>query len=49
MAGGGQARNLLVVGQIAVTLVLLFGGMLFARSFAELVRVESRAFRATAF
>jgi predicted permease len=40
VSGGGQARNLLVVAQIAVTLVLLFGGVLFARSFAELVRVN---------
>jgi predicted permease len=40
VTGGGQARNLLVVAQIAVTLVLLFGGVLFARSFAELVRVN---------
>ncbi len=40
VAGGGQARNLLVVAQIAVPLVLLFGGVLFARSFAELVRVN---------
>lgn len=35
-----QARNLLVVAQISITLVLLFGGTLFARSFAELVRVN---------
>src|SRR5260370_35599033 len=40
VAGGGQARNLVVVAQIAVTVVLLFGGVLFARSFAELVRVN---------
>jgi putative ABC transport system permease protein len=40
VTGGGQARNLLVVAQIAVTLVLLFGGVLFARSFAELIRVN---------
>ena len=40
VTGGGQARNLLVVAQIAVTLVLLFGGVLFARSFAELVAVN---------
>ena len=40
VAGGGQARNLLVVAQIAVTLVLLFGGLLFARSFAALLRVN---------
>jgi predicted permease len=40
VTGGGRARNLLVVAQIAVTLILLFGGLLFARSFSELVRVN---------
>jgi putative ABC transport system permease protein len=40
VTSGGQARNTLVIAQIAVTLVLLFGGMLFARSFSQLVRVN---------
>jgi predicted permease len=40
VTGGSQARNLLVVAQIAFTLVLLFGGTLFARSFTELLRVN---------
>jgi putative ABC transport system permease protein len=40
VTGGGRARNSLVVAQIAVTLILLFGGLLFARSFSELVRVN---------
>ncbi len=40
VAGGGQARNLLVVAQIAGTLILLFGGLLFARSFSEVLRVN---------
>jgi len=40
VAGGGQARNLLVVAQIAVTLILLFGGLLFARSLSALLHVN---------
>ncbi len=40
VTGGGQARNLLVVAQIAVTLILLFGGLLFARSLSALLRVN---------
>ena len=40
VAGGAQARNLLVVAQIAITLILLFGGLLFARSFSEVLRVN---------
>jgi putative ABC transport system permease protein len=38
--GGGRTRNLLVVGQIAVTLVLLLVGSMFARSFSALVQVK---------
>jgi predicted permease len=40
VAGGGQARNLLVVAQIAVTIILLFAGLLFARSLSALLRVN---------
>jgi predicted permease len=40
VTGGGRARSLLVVAQIAVTLLLLFEGLLFARSFRALVRVH---------
>jgi putative ABC transport system permease protein len=40
VAGGSHSRNPLIVGQIAVTLVLLFGGVLFARSFAALLNVR---------
>jgi predicted permease len=40
VAGGGPARNILVVAQIAVTLILLFGGLLFARSLAALLKVN---------
>ena len=40
ITAGAQARNLLVVAQIAVTLILLFGGLLFARSFSALLRVN---------
>lgn len=40
VAGGGRARNVLVVAQISVTLILLFGGALFARSFSALLRVN---------
>jgi predicted permease len=38
--GGARARNLLVLAQIAITLVLLFGGLLFARSFSNLLQVN---------
>jgi putative ABC transport system permease protein len=37
---GGRARNVLVVGQIAVTLTLLLAGLLFVRSFSALLRVR---------
>jgi predicted permease len=40
VTAGGTARNVLVVAQIAVTLALLFGGMLFTRSFASLLQVQ---------
>ncbi|PWU11680.1 MAG: hypothetical protein C5B51_02165 [Terriglobia bacterium] len=40
VAGGGRARNTLVIAQIAVTLVLLFSGALFARSLQALLRVN---------
>ncbi|HEV2687154.1 MAG TPA: ABC transporter permease [Bryobacteraceae bacterium] len=40
VTGGGQARNLLVVAQITVTLILLFGALLFGRSFAALQAVN---------
>ena len=40
VTAGGTARNALVVAQIAVTLALLFGGMLFARSFVSLLQVQ---------
>ncbi|MGJ5813941.1 ABC transporter permease [Paludibaculum fermentans] len=40
VAGGGRSRNILVVAQVAVTVVLLFGGALFLRSFSELLRVQ---------
>lgn len=40
VTGGGRARNLLVVGQIAVTLILLLAGLLFVRSFSALLRVK---------
>jgi len=40
IASGGRARNILVVAQIAVTLVLVLGGLLFVRSFAALMRVR---------
>jgi hypothetical protein len=39
-AGGGSARSVLVIGQTAVTLVLLLTGTLFARSLQELLRVD---------
>lgn len=37
---GGRTRSFLVVAQISVTLVLLFGGLLFVRSFTALLRVN---------
>jgi len=40
VTGGGRARNLLVVAQVTVALILLFGGLLFARSFSALLRVN---------
>ena len=40
VTGGMRTRNLLVVAQITITLVLLFGGSLFARSFSALLRVN---------
>jgi len=40
VTGGGQARNILVAAQIMVTLILLFGGLLFARSFLAMLRVS---------
>ncbi len=40
VTGGGTARDLLVIAQVAVTLILLFGGLLFARSFSRLIRVN---------
>jgi putative ABC transport system permease protein len=40
VAGGGRAQNALVMAQVAVTLVLLFGGGLFARSLAVLLQVN---------
>ncbi len=40
VTGGGRARNVLVVAQITVTLVLLIGGLLFARSFSQLIQVN---------
>jgi putative ABC transport system permease protein len=40
VAGGGIDRDLLVVAQIAVTLILVFAGLLFARSFSALLRVN---------
>jgi predicted permease len=40
VAGGGIDRDLLVVAQIAVALILVFAGLLFARSFSALLRVN---------
>lgn len=40
VTGGGQARNTLVVAQIAVSLILLIGGLLFVRSFSALLAVK---------
>ncbi len=40
ITGSVRTRNLLVVAQVAVALILLFGGSLFARSFSALLRVK---------
>jgi predicted permease len=40
VSGSGGARNVLVIAQVAVTLILLFGGLLFARSFSALEQVK---------
>ena len=40
ITAGGQARNLLVIAQVALTLILLLGAVLFARSFAALLQVK---------
>ena len=40
LAGGSTIRNALVVAQIAVTLVLVFGGGLLARSLAAVMKVN---------
>ena len=40
VTGGGQTRNLLVTGQIAVTLVLLLAGLLLGRSFSAVLQVN---------
>jgi predicted permease len=40
ITAGGQARTLLVIAQVALTLVLLLGALLFARSFAALLQVK---------
>jgi putative ABC transport system permease protein len=40
VAGGGRTRNALVVAQIAVTIVVLFSGALFARSLGALLKVN---------
>jgi predicted permease len=40
VAGGGGTRNALVVAQIAVTIVVLFSGALFARSLGALLKVN---------
>jgi putative ABC transport system permease protein len=40
VAAGMRSRDVLVVVQVAVTLLLVFGGLLFARSFAALSRVS---------
>lgn len=37
---GGRSRGILVVAQVALTVVLLFGGALFLHSFLELLRVQ---------
>ncbi|MBV9401916.1 MAG: ABC transporter permease [Bryobacterales bacterium] len=40
VTGGNRARGVLVVAQVAVTIVLLFGGTLFVRSLAAVWRVN---------
>ena len=40
VTGGGRARNMLVMAQMTVTLILIFGGLLFARSFRALLEVN---------
>ena len=40
VTSGGRTRNLLVVGQIAATLILLLAGLLFGRSFSALLQVN---------
>jgi putative ABC transport system permease protein len=40
VTSGGRARNFLVIAQIALTLMLLLGGLLFARSFSALLQVQ---------
>ena len=40
VAGGGRARAVLVVAQVAITIVLLIDGALFARSLAAVLRVN---------
>jgi predicted permease len=40
IAGAGGARSILVIGQVAVTIVLLFGGALLARSLTTLLHVD---------
>ena len=40
VTAGGRARNVLVIAQIALTLILLLGGLLFARSFSALLQVK---------
>lgn len=40
VAGGATVRNFLVIGQVAVAMLLLFGGLLFARSFSALLSVQ---------
>lgn len=40
VAAGSGTRDFLVVGQVAVAMLLLFGGLLFGRSFAALLSVR---------
>jgi putative ABC transport system permease protein len=40
VAGGSRVRDVLVVGQVALALLLLFGAVLFGRSFAALMTVK---------
>lgn len=40
VGGGGRARDILVVAQIALALLLVFSGLLFARSFTAVARVD---------